>query len=563
VQPRSDYRRIFTLARQRGWNTTSTPDAFNIVPERLAPVSEQHTESKSAETAETAVDVAPPPLPEKPVVRLVAGEFSNILRQLEEIIEPDIYTQGPALVRPTEAHSDKEIQRSSDAIMLCEATKAWAKKRFGDLATFQRYAKTKVGGNWYTVDASAEHINALLELGNWTVLRPLDAVARSPFVRTDGSICDVRGYDRRARVLYVPSAAYPGIPAVPDQDSARAALGRIRRVFHQFPWKEPASESAFVSHILTEAARLAIDTCPMFFYTAPSAGAGKTTLSRVPSAIVHGSLPAIRSWVSDGDELRKVLFAALLAGDRSLLFDNVPSGFKTRAAELCGFITTDFYSGRKLGESKSYEVPNKAVLSATGNNITPVGDMARRSIVIRLVPTQNQADRRFEIEEPLMYVMANRPQLLVDALTIIKAYHGLAQKPEMPAPFSSFVQWSHTVREPLIWLGLADPCDTKNETDDETQSLGAVFEALAGHFGDREFTSNDLARMVGGLLDTNGDLLTALQQSGCSDPTSPAKVGYWLRNERDKISDGWQLVNRTAGGHTVRWKFVHVEEPPT
>jgi len=160
-----------------------------------------------------------------------------------------------------------------------------------------------------------------------------------------------------------------------------------------------------------------------------------------------------------------------------------------------------------------------------------------------------------------VYVMTHRAELLVNALTIIKAYHGLTPKPEMPVPFPSFVQWSHMVREPLLWLGMADPCDTKNETDDETQSLGAVFEALASHFGDREFTSNDLARMVGGLLDTNGELLTALQQSGCSDPTSPAKVGYWLRNERDKISNGWQLVNRFAGGHTVRWKFVHVEEP--
>lgn len=554
-QPRSDYRHIFTLARERGFGRTSDASAF-------APVAEAQPSSGSIPASEP--DVAPPPLPEKPVVRLVSGEFSNILRQLEEIIEPHVYTQGPLLVRPSEAHSDKLIQRSTDAIMLCEATKSWGKKKFGDLATFERYAKTKTGGNWYTVDASGEHINALFELGSWQVLRPLDAIARAPFVRADGSICDAAGYDRRARVLYVPSAKYPGIPAVPDQDSAREALGRIRGVFHQFPWKEPASEAAFVSHILSEAARLAVDTCPMFFYTAPQAGTGKTILSRMASTIVHGAIPAIRAWVSDGDELRKVLFAALLAGDRSLLFDNVPAGFKTRAAELCGFITTADYNGRKLGESKSHDVPNRAVLSATGNNITPVGDMARRSIVIRLdANTERLRERRFEIIDIPHYVLANRATLLIDALTIIKAYRSLAVKPPMPPPFPSFIQWSSMVREPLIWLGMADPCDTRNETDDETESLGTVFTALAEHFGDREFTSNDVARIVGSLLDSSGELITALQQSGCSEPTSPLKVGYWMRGERDKISNGWKLTQTRTASHAARWKFIRVEESLT
>lgn len=554
--PRSDFRHVFSIALAAGWRRASNPAVF-------APVPEQPKAESDSDGEEGGGVLAPPP--ERPIVRLIAGDFSNIVRQLEEIIEPHVYTQGPLLIRPSEAHSDKLIQRSTDAMMLVEATKSWAKTMFGDLAFFERYSKNKKGDLVpYRVDASSEHINALLELGSWKVLRPLDAVARAPFIRADGSICDTPGYDRRARVLYVPSAVYPVIGAMPDQDRAREALGRLRGVFHQFPWKEPASESAFISHILTEAARLAIDTCPMFFYTAPSAGTGKTLLSRAASTIVHGAVPAIRPWVSDSDELRKVLFAALLAGDRSLLFDNVPAGFKTRAAELCGFITAADYNGRRLGESKSHDVPNRAVLSATGNNITPVGDMARRSIVIRLdANTERLAERRFEIVDLPAYVLTNRPQLLVDALTIIKAYQCLKDKPKMPVEYPSFIQWSHMVREPLIWLGMADPCETRNETDDETQSLGTVFTALASHFGDREFTSNDVARVVGGLLDQDGELVTALQQSGCSEPTSPLKVGYWMRGERDKISNGWKLTQTRTASHAARWKFVKVEEELT
>jgi hypothetical protein len=568
---RTDYRHIFTLARAAGGGRSSDPSIFGPVRQSVPggevsarPHEDVPGTADAAVPDADAIDVAPPPLPSKPFVRLVESEFSNIIRQLEEIIEPYIYTQGPKLVRPTEAHDDLEIRRSTDAIMLCEATKSWGKVRFGDLATWQRWAKTRGGGNWYEIKPDGEYINTLLELGSWKVLRPLEAIARAPFIRADGSICDSTGYDRRSRVLYVPGTTYPGIPAMPDRDHAMRALRRLRGIFHQFPWKEPASESAFLSHILTEAARLAIDCSPMFFYTAPIRGTGKSTLSKVASAIVHGTIPALRAWVSDGDELRKVLFAALLAGDRSLLFDNVPTGFKTRAPELCGFITAEMYNGRKLGESESYTVPNRAVLSATGNNISPVGDMARRSIVIRLdANTEHLSQRRFEIENPFGYVMANRSELLVCALTILKAYHSAKDVAEMPVPLPSFEQWSRAARDPLIWLGMADPCTTQKEADDEMASLGEVFTALAGHFGDREFTSNDVARIVGGLLDTNGELINTMQESGCSEPTNPKKVGFFLRAERDKIADGWKLVTSGENKHGVKWKFVRIEESLT
>ena len=190
--------------------------------------------------------------------------------------------------------------------------------------------------------------------------------------------------------------------------------------------------------------------------------------------------------------------------------------------------------------------------------------MARRSIVIRLdANTERLWERRFEISDLPHYVLTNRATLLIDALTIIKAYRCLKVKPDVPPEFPSFIQWSHVVRDPLLWLGMADPCDTRNETDDETESLGAVFSALAQHFGDREFTSNDVARVVGSLLDGNGELVTALQQSGCSEPTSPLKVGYWMRGERDKISNGWKLTQTRTASHAARWKFVRVEETLT
>jgi hypothetical protein len=538
-QPRSDFRRIFNMARQRGMQRVADPAAFAPVPE-----------------PDPLIDVVPPEAPTGKVpVRLSEAEFSNIVEQLETILTPHAYTQGRHLVRTSEAHDDGEIQRNADALMLIQATKEWARKRFGKLCDFQRYLKTE--GIWVSVAPSVDHINNVLGQGSWNTLRPLDAIARSPFLREGGSICDVEGYDKVSRVLYVPSTAYPPIPESPTRDDALAALARLREPFNEFPWKEEASESAFISHILAEAARLAMDTCPMYVYDAPMAGTGKSTLQEMGARIVHGVQPAMRPWVSDEDELRKAIYACLMAGDRSIWLDNVPDGHKIRSAVLETFLTATVWKDRTLGESTTNAIPNKTVMVLSGNNLTPVGALARRSLVVRLdANTENLRDRVFRIPNPRRYVMEHRPQLLVDALTIIKVYISLKAFVKMPVELPSFERWSHLARNPLIWLGMADPVVTQlNETDDETQNIGPVFQRLAANFGDRTFTAADMARVVGGLSDTNNELSDSLMQVGCVDPNNPIKVGYWLRSSKDKIGGGLKLIHDSSTNRGVRWRL--------
>jgi hypothetical protein len=537
--PRTDYRHIFNMARQRGMQKVADVAAFEPVPE-----------------PDALVDVMPPDAPQgKPVIRISGAEFSNIIRRLEEILSPHVYTQGAYLVRTSEAHSDGAIQRNADGLMLVGASAGWARAKFGAISDFEKFDAR--GGEWVPVAPSAEHINTMLDLGSWTVLRPLDALARAPFLRADGTVCDVPGYDPSSRTLYVPSIEFPPIPDSPTREDALAALARLREPFNEFPWKEEASESAFVSHILAEAARLAMERCPMYFYDAPMAGTGKSTLQEMAARIVHGTEPALRPWVADEDELRKSLYACLMAGDRSIWFDNVPDGVKVRSSVLEAFLTSAVWKDRKLGESVTSAIPNKTVLVASGNNLTPVSALARRSIVIRLdANTENLRERVFRITNPRAYVMERRGRMLVDALTIIRAYINLKEFVKMPVELPSFERWSQLARNPLIWLGMADPVVTQlNETDDETQNIGPVFERLAANFGDRTFTAGDMSRVVGSLSDENNEMSDALMQMGCSEPGNPIKVGYWLRAAKDKIGGGLKLVHDGHNKHGVRWKL--------
>jgi hypothetical protein len=540
MQPRSDYRRIFNMARQRGMQRVADPASFQPVPEP-----EPHSD---------LVDVMPPDTGEaRPIIRISGAEFANIAKQLEEIISPHVYTQGSHLTRTSEAHSDDVIQRSADALMLIPATQGWMRIRFGELCDFQKYMATK--GEWMPVAPSVDHINAFMDRGSWSILRPLDAIARAPFLRTDGSICDVKGYDALSRTLYAPSIEFPPIPENPTRDDALAALARLREPFNEFPWKESASESAFLSHILAEASRLAMEHCPMYVYDAPMAGTGKSTLQEMAARIVHGTEPALRPWVADEDEIRKSLYACLLSGDRSIWLDNLPDGIKIRSAILETFLTSAVWKDRKLGESTTAGIANKVVLALSGNNVTPVAALARRSIVVRLdANSDNLRDRVFRIPNPRRYVMENRAQLLVDSLTIIKAYLGTKEK--MPVALPSFETWSRLARDPLIWLGMSDPVITQlNETDDEMRSVGPIFEKLIANFGERTFTAGDMARVVGSLSDDKNELSDSLIHAGCSEPNNPIKVGYWLRASKDKIGSGWKLVHDGHNKFGVRWKL--------
>jgi hypothetical protein len=61
--------------------------------------------------------------------------------------------------------------------------------------------------------------------------------------------------------------------------------------------------------------------------------------------------------------------------------------------------------------------------------------------------------------KPLDDAIANRATYVANGLTILRAYRN-AGLPNRPSPLGSFEQWSDWVRGAIIWLGLADPCET-------------------------------------------------------------------------------------------------------
>lgn len=535
--PRSDYRHIFSIARAQGWGKTVSAEAFTPVvvgSEAVGPVSVVD----GGKLASLSLD--PAPQVGRSTIKIIGGNLPLCINECMKLVKDELYHNAGILLRV----EPPATMRAMPAGLLAE--------RLTELAIWEKFdGRLK---DWVAIDCPDTIADKFVKRSMWD-LRRLEAIVQAPFIRPDGSICDVEGYDAATCAIYTPNAVFPAVPEAPTKDDARCALNLLLAPFDEFPFKNPESRSAFAAHLLTEAARLSMTCSPMFWYTAADPGVGKSLLADMPSTIVHGRAPSRRPWLRSEDELRKTLMASMLAGDRSMLFDNVPNGFKARAAELCAVITSADWQDRKLGVSEAPRVNNRMVISATGNNVTPVGDMARRSLVIRLVPPNGlDKGKRYKIADLREYVAEHRVELLIAALTIIRA-HQLHGAGTYPVPLASFEQWSRRVRNPLLWLDVVDPVATQgDETDEETAGLARVFSIIGPMFSGREIDAPDIARAAG-----NSDALNdALLAANCDEPYSPRKIGYWLRENRDRIGGDWKLVQGKQTNQGRQWMIVPI-----
>jgi hypothetical protein len=575
--PRTDFRHVYTLARRYGWGASSDPAVFAIAPvDTSAPAAAETAGPAEGGAAGEAGGGAPPVAgnsgagageaePARPIIRLTAGALHTVMNDITQILREDVVKHGDYLRRLVQESSDSERKyreerahvRAAEPTRLLPINPDWTRSRVTELATVMKFDGRR--GQFVQVDAPVDYLRTWLAQGTWDNLRTVEAIMRAPFVRYDGSICDTPGYDAASFTLYAPSEPFPPIPEAPTKEGAFEALQRLREVVSEFPWKDGTSETTFFAHVFSEVTRMACANCPMFWYTAPRAGEGKTLLSELPSLIVHGAEPSLHPWVA-GEEMRKMLTAALHSGERSILLDNAQTGSKIRTVDLCAFLTTANWSDRKLGETESLTIPNRAVLAATGNNVTPTGDLARRSFVIRLdANMQRTRDRVFKIENLKKYVLANRATLLVDALTILKAYYTTGKLEQKLVALPSFEDWTKRALEPLLWLGMPNPMETQGEeTDDGLEGFEYAFQTMGAYFAGRAFTSPEVAKLAGSVADADGQLATTLLDAGCTDPSSPQKIGYWLREARDQIWAGYKLVSLKHTKRGIEWQLEQV-----
>ena len=440
----------------------------------------------------------------------------------------------------------------------------------------------------------AEHVletykDDLLDVDPRPRLRTLRGVVDAPSLRRDGTVIDRPGWDS-ATWLYADfdPKHWQGLPAKPTRDDARKALLRLYDLVEESSFAEPIHRAAWAALVLTLVGRpYAAGNVPLFAFTANAPGVGKGTLVDLAAIIATGRPSAKWAPVSgrkaDAEsEERKRLMAIALAGARCVCIDNIKAGDPLGTPALDAALTagTDDNYGtvadRVLGETAITEAPWSCVLAATGNNLTVIGDMARRTLLCRLETNNPDPETRVYRHHPKVadYCIAHRGELLTVALTVLVAHRDAVRRGEAkPLPrIGSFGGWSDRIRSAVAW---ADPdgCDpwasnaeVKAGAQPEQAEALTFLDAWHGTFGTREVVVKEIGEACReGEPDYAAELAEAAGNLSLPPPRGKAGVntqalGRWLAARKDRPGPCVLREGRRYSGKPARW---YVEQTAT
>lgn len=287
------------------------------------------------------------------------------------------------------------------------------------------------------VDPPAKIATRYLEKsGHWHI-NTLSGLIYAPTLRPDGLMLERPGYDEKSGIFYANTGErFSRLRKDLTKESAESALKRLRYPLRDFPFVKDEDRSVVLAAILTALIRQSVNTAPLFGFTAPVAGSGKTLLANIVSIIATGKQAVVTPHGSDKEEERKQLFSKLLQGKPVFLIDNVERPISSDV--LCAILTAPgkTYEDRILGRSEIVEVPTNITFLATGNNLTFQGDMTRRALLCTIDPRCEcpEARENFRIRGRLEdHVLQHRERYVRAGLTILKAYVK-AGKPKQNIP---------------------------------------------------------------------------------------------------------------------------------
>ena len=348
---------------------------------------------------------------------------------------------------------------------------------------------------------------ALLARGSWPELPHLEGVVECPVLRADGSVLQTPGYDPASGLVYLPSDDFQPVIERPTLDQGRAALSALREAVVDFPFQEESHFAAWLASLLTPLARAAFDgPSPLHLIDANVRGTGKSLLADVGSTLLTGRPAARMSYTGDEDELRKAITGIALEGTRLVLIDNVSGAFGSPTLDRA--LTADTWRDRLLGGNEQVSVPLRVTWLATGNNVALKGDTPRRCLHIRLESNLERPELRTDFRHPrlLAWVRRERPRLLPAALTLLRAWAATGGTALKLSGWGSYENWSDLVRSAIVWLGLPDPADTREDLETGAGAeQGTVHDLIHG--------LAELLKPLGGIA-TAKEILDKLARSG-------------------------------------------------
>jgi hypothetical protein len=504
----------------------------------------------------------------RPVIRIFAGFLHRAVDMAEGALMQaglGYYQRGSMVVRPAMVPVAVSDGRTVDAPRLVDVKAHHMAEAFTRAANWKRFDKRE--GEWLSTDCPHRIAETFLAReGQWR-LPVLTGIINCPTLRADGSILDLPCYDAQTGLLFDPQdVTFPALPRDPDRDMALRALAYIKDLISTFPFVTEGDRAVALSAILTALVRRSLPTAPLHGFNAPTAGTGKSMLVDLVSLIATARPAPVIAQGKSEEEMEKRLGAALIAGDVLIAIDNCeePLGGEL----LCQTMTQTSLKVRILGKSVNAEVPSNAAIFATGNNLTFEGDMTRRALRATLDAGVERPELRAFDRDPLAMVTERRGDYVSAGLTVLRAFH-IAGRPQQRAPLGSFTDWSRWVRDALIWLGEADPCDTMEElrgADPKLEALTSVLEGWREVIGLQPANVRDVIerateqrpQLYGRAEFVHPEFREALLRvAGEGGAINGRRLGKWIGGHQNRIVGGLRLVNAGVSAGFTRWQVQH------
>jgi hypothetical protein len=405
----------------------------------------------------------------------------------------------------------------------------------------------------------------------------ITSIAQLPIVLHDGTILTGRGLNRKYGIVFrVPEELDALLPSLGD--CTPTVVARAMR-FLTDEWLCDVSadyqgKGTIIACALTILERALLPQRPAFFITAGQRGGGKTTTIHMISMAAVGLPAAAAAWSPNEEERRKALFSYLGMGLPMLVWDNLARGSTISCPPIEKSLTTEHYSDRVLGFSEIKTVPTYTAQVFTGNNISPRGDLASRSLTVRL--TVNRVDpenRKFAHPDPMAWTDANRGRVLQALYTILLGNPRRRQKKSERTPAATrFKEWWDMVgsavehaAEQHVRLSkdeidgfVADPHPTcpaapitfktallEAEADEEqTSSLLTVLDALRTLWPDTQHPGNSRLFQAGEV---------ALHAGKAEEPSIAFKVAL-------EMAAGKPI--KIVSGPVINWRLQAIADTP-
>jgi hypothetical protein len=335
-----------------------------------------------------------------------------------------------------------------------------------------------------------------------------------------------------------------------------------------------------IAAALTVIERSLLDQRPAFFVTAGRRGGGKTTTLTMLIKAVTGIWPAAAAWSTNEEERRKALLSYFLYGVPYILWDNIARGTQISCPHIEKSCTAAYYSDRKLGVSEMVATAASTIHFFTGNNIGPKGDLASRSLEIRLeLDRYDPENREFTHPDPIGWTDSMRAEILGAFYTILLGNPALKQPRNAPMK-TRFKMWWRLVGSAVEHAArLANPDRdvdfqklflVREDDDEDSTSLADALEIMLQKWSG-QFESADVAKFINiqAQTDQYGAPRTPDPSAAClreflypgapaNYMATPKSVGKLFKKHVDepvRAGERTLILRKHEDSHTKKWTY--------